>query len=439
MARCALSFSKLSVLRAAEAGTRVRGVAHRRGFPKGILLIFLIALSLRPADGQSRPAKSEAEANGALNQGQQIASAVSTVTGTAISPLFGVCLLGVYQYVRTPQSERAALPFYSRPIFWSTVGIILILVLLKDTIGGAAPLLKKPLDALEVLVLNKAALILIAFPVMIHEISRVTGVQLTDVFTALEPVAYAADFSGFGSATHIAAAAVSLVAGLVITCVMWMTGHVLDVLALLSPFPFLDLLLKGFRNTVVLALGVVTLLSPSVGLAASMVLILIGALVFSKALRLSIMGSCFAWDLLRVMVFGHRASPNMGNGVVGFSVGKVTGLPRHTLGRLTCGESGDLEFRYRVFGFGPHKRQCLDKAGAYQIGRGLLYPSVVVPYRNDIGYRLQFRLLPRYKGSEGDVCAVLKAGEVQDLLLQKGWRRFLNWASADIRTAGPAQ
>jgi hypothetical protein len=390
-------------------------------------------VSLGLARAQGRPEQTKSDETRALTQGQQIATAVSTVTSTAISPLFGVCLLGAYQYVRTPRNERAALPFYSEPIFWISIGIVLILVLLKDTIGGAVPLLKKPLDALEVLVLNKASLVLIAFPVMLHQITSLTGIKLTELFTGLEPVVYAAGFSDVGSAGNVAAAGVSLVAGIIITVVMWVIGHVLDVLCLLSPFPFVDLLLKGFRNAVVLALGVLTVLSPRAGLAVSLVLIAIGLFVFSKALRLSILGSYFAWDLLRRMAFGHRVSPIKGDGVVGFAAGKVAGVPRNTLGHLTCDDRGDLEFRYRILGFGPRRRQRLDKAEVYRIGCGLLYPSVVLPHGDRT--KLQFRLLPRYKGSEDAVCSALGARDVQELLLQKGWRRFLNWAEAEIGTA----
>src|SRR5262249_10481275 len=158
--------------------------------------------------------------------------------------------------------KRDTLPFYSKPGFWITIGVLLILVLLKDTIGTAAPLLKKPLDALGVLVLHKASLILIAFPVMVHQITRLTGVQLASISNALEPVAYAADFATASSAGHIAAAGVSLVAGAIVTIVMWTMGHVVDVLCLLSPFPLLDVLLKGLRNAVVLGLAVLAVLSP---------------------------------------------------------------------------------------------------------------------------------------------------------------------------------
>jgi len=315
---------------------------------------------------------------------------------------------------------------------------MLLLVVLKDTIGAAAPLLKKPLDALGVLVLHKASLILIAFPVMLHEISRLTGVQLAALGNTLEPVAYAADLGTASSAGHIAVTGVSLIAGAIITIIMWTVGHIVDVLCLLSPFPFLDLLLKALRNTVVLVLAITTVLSPRTGLAASLILIAVSTVFFSKALRLAVMGSYFAWDLLLLIAFEHRAGVDHAGGVIGFSTGHVTGIPKHTFGRLTCGENGELEFRYRILGFGPHRRQRLDKVEGCRVGRGLLYPSVLIPGPGSERRHVKFRLLPRYKGAEERVCAVLGAAEVQDLLLQKGWRKFLTWAEADTGTSREA-
>jgi hypothetical protein len=356
---------------------------------------------------------------------------VSTVTSTAISPLFGVCLLGIYQYVHTPEDKRDTLPFYSKPSFWITIGVLLLLVLLKDTIGAAAPLLKKPLDAVGVLVLHKASLILIAFPVMLHQIAGLTAVQ-SALSNTLDPVVYAADFGTAASAGHFAAVGLSLIAGAIITIIMWTIGHGVDVLCLLSPFPLLDVLLKGLRNTVVLGLVVATVLSPRTGLAASLVLIVLGTLLFSKALRLSIMGSYFAWDLLLLIAFRRRATGDKAGGVVGFSTGHVAGLPKHTLGRLTCGENGNLEFRYRILGFGPRRRHPMDKVEGYRIGRGLLYPSVFVPGPGTTRRQVKFRLPPRYKGAEEGVCAALGAVGVEDLPLQKGWRKFLIWAEGGV-------
>ena len=84
-----------------------------------------------------------------LERGRDVARAVATVTGTAVSPLLGVCALGAYTYWKTPPERRAALPFYCAPPFWISLVILLALVMLKDTVGAAAPFLKKPPDAIE--------------------------------------------------------------------------------------------------------------------------------------------------------------------------------------------------------------------------------------------------------------------------------------------------
>jgi len=188
-------------------------------------------------------------------------------------------------------------------------------------------------------------------------------------------------------------------------------------------------LLKGIRNTVAVSLTGAMLVSPRAGLFASLTVIAVTTWLFSRALRLSVVGSCFAWDLLRRMVFGSRAKPVKGDSVAGFSAGNVDVLLEHTLGRLRCGDNGNLEFRYRILFLGPLRTVQLDNAANYQVGRGLLYPSLVLPHRGQSV--LQFRLLPRYKGLEEEVCASLGAGAVQDLLFHKNWRRFWNWAEGE--------
>ena len=41
----------------------------------------------------------------AMGKGQTISTAVATVTGTAISPLVGVCTIGIFDYFRTPKNK----------------------------------------------------------------------------------------------------------------------------------------------------------------------------------------------------------------------------------------------------------------------------------------------------------------------------------------------
>lgn len=341
-----------------------------------------------------------------LNRGQQISIAIATVTSTAISPLLGVCILGIYDYVRAAPEARATLPFYSRPHFWIPIGVLLVLIFFKDSIGSTIPLMKKPLDAIEVLVINKAALVLIAFPVMFHQVSRLTGIR--DLSELVQPVVYAAAPGIFERVEHWGAAALLLTAGTAITLVVWVVGHAADVLALLSPVPWLDLVVKTARAGVMLVVAGCAVMSPMLGLIASGVVIGVSALLFWLALRVLILGWVFGWD---VLLWRKQAAVN--GGVRAFTVGKIHGIPRQTLGKLTRDPNGILEFRYRRLGFGPIRRIRLEDASAYCVGRGILYPSVMLESA------VKFRLLPRYRGAEEAVKSALGLASVRDLGLGK--------------------
>src|SRR5689334_19885187 len=230
--------------------------------------------------GAATLAQSELEkASGAIGKGQSVSTALATVTGTAISPLVGVCAIGIFDYYRTPKEQRGRLPVYEKPKFWIPIGILLLLILLKDTVGGFAPLIKKPLDAIEVLLVNKAALVLVGFPILFHEVARVFGLDsvaqlFAMITTRIVPVVYAAsavDVGGTARAVGNATLAVIMIAvGMVAMIVVWMVGQALDVLALLSPFPFLDFILKAVRNGIFVALAAATVISREAGLVFSL-------------------------------------------------------------------------------------------------------------------------------------------------------------------------
>ncbi len=175
-----------------------------------------------------------------LERGQRVARAVATVTGTAISPLFGVCVLGAYTYAKTPQPNRAALPVYCAPVFWIPLAILVTLVMLKDTVGSAAPLLKKPLDAIEILVVNKAAFLFAVLPVVWHEAAAISNLRppgglLPESFLAVVPTVYAAGPGAStpgGGAIPIALAAIT---GVGVAFAVWLTGHALDILLSVAP------------------------------------------------------------------------------------------------------------------------------------------------------------------------------------------------------------
>jgi hypothetical protein len=386
---------------------------------------------------QSTTGESLPETTRVLSRGQLISTAVATVTSTAISPLLGVCIFGIYDYLTTPERERAKLPLYSKPQFWIPIGILLLLLLLRDSIGTMVPMVKKPLEALQVLVLSKASLILIAFPVMLHQVSRVLGVRdvagvASILGGAIEPSVHAAGASTFEATGHVGLTVFMVLTGALITLVVWLVGHAIDVLALLSPFPLLDLALKSFKTAAVLALAGMAMVSPRAGLVVSLIVIAVCVWLFSRAFRLTLLGTLFAWDLIRLLLHGDHHWGDVRRSILAFTTGKVRGLPRQTLGQLSRNVRGTLEFRYRRLGFGPVRLIRLDDAAKYELGRGLLYPSILLPGPGGSDYTIQFRLLPRYRGSEEAIRAALGLAVVRDLAFTKGIRTLWRWAAGTV-------
>jgi hypothetical protein len=404
-----------------------------------LLLLTLPALSL----GQTNV--EEQQANAALSRAQQVSTAVTTVTSVAVSPLLGVCLLGAWDYFRTPAAQRAHLPFYNFPAFWIPVSLLLILIFIKDTVGGFAPLIKKPLDAIEVLLLNKASLVIIGFPVLFHQIETIAGVSsfrrlFSEILPGFDPVVYAAGPPPgiIDTAGHATLTVLTLLAGSAALVVVWLMSHSIDVLLLLSPFPFLDVLLKGFRIAVFAVLVGTSLVSRSAGLALSLLLIVICAFCAGWAFRLAIFGSVFAWDLLRTMILGLKRVPDADRGIRCFSVARGLRVRKRTFGRLVISPERKLEFCYRRMGFGPSRRVALAREIRYEIGRGLLQPSLIAPGKENEKHRVLFRMLPGYGGSEEILRQQLGLQNVSDIRLPSGLRAFWRWLN-DSGERDPAQ
>jgi hypothetical protein len=223
-----------------------------------------------------------------------------------------------------------------------------------------------------------------------------------------------------------------VVTGVLITLVVWLVGHAIDVLALLSPFPLLDLALKSFKTAAVLALAGMAMVSPRAGLVVSLIVIAVCVWLFSRAFRLTLLGTLFAWDLIRLLLHGDHHWGDVRRSILAFTTGKVRGLPRQTLGQLSRNVRGTLEFRYRRLGFGPVRLIRLDDAAKYELGRGLLYPSILLPGPGGSDYTIQFRLLPRYRGSEEAIRAALGLAVVRDLAFTKGIRTLWRWAAGTV-------
>ena len=391
--------------------------------PRSLILLGVLAVALFQAAQTD-----EQEAQQALKRGERISTALATVTSTAISPLVGVTALGAWRYYRTPRAERDQLPLIEKPRFWIPVLVLLVLIFIKDTFGGFAPLIKKPLDAAEVLFVNHAGLVLVAFPVVLNEVARLMGLRsLRELFslTLGTPVVYAAaaQSSGVHHAFSVATAALYTLVGLLVAFVVWLVGHSFDVLAMISPFPFLDLLLKIVRNTIFAVLLITALLSPHLGLLLSLAIIAFSLLIFGWALRTAVFGTVFALGLLRALLFGAQDRPAPGDGVPAFST-RVRKVPRRTYGRLYAGRDGTLVFAYRRLLVGPENKVAVGKAASFEVGQGIFFPAVIEPIESANHYRVVFRLLPTHRGIEESIRACLELAKVRDIRFTKGIRSF---------------
>jgi hypothetical protein len=150
--------------------------------------------------------------------------------------------MGAWRYYRTPPGQRDQLPPIQKPKFWIPIILLLILIFIKDTFGGFAPLIKKPLDAAEVLFVNHAALMLIGFPVALNQVARVMGLAWArGLFSSIlsEPVVYAAtaQTSGVHHAFSVAMAAFYAIVGLAVAFVVWLVGQSFDVPVMIYASP----------------------------------------------------------------------------------------------------------------------------------------------------------------------------------------------------------
>jgi len=206
------------------------------------------------------------------------------------------------------------------------------------------------------------------------------------------------------------------------------------VLAMISPFPFIDFLLKGLRNTIFAVLAITALLSPHLGLLLCLGIIILSILIFGWALRTAVFGTVFALGLLRALLFEAQDKPNPGERVPAFSR-RVSKVPRRTYGRLHAGQDGLLMFGYRRLLVGPEKTVAVGKASSFEVGQGIFFPSVIEPIESADKHRVIFHLLPTHRGAEESVCACLTLAQVRDTRFTKGLRSF--WKFVTERGGSP--
>ena len=376
----------------------------------GFCLMLAVPLPAATAPAAPAPAKPP---------GVALASAVSTVTGIAISPLLGTAAYGAYLNVRAPdRAARAKLPWFAQWSFFLPALLVVGLCACKDSLGAVLPPgFKKPLDVLETME-NKASGLVAAgavIPLTMNTLSKLVAGSGT---AAADP----------GLATHGLAMLplgtmdlswlldlLTVPFGVAMFVIVWMASHAINVLILLSPWGAVDAALKGLRTALLGLLTVSATLNPWVGAALSVGVIIVAYFVAGWSFRLTVFGSVFCWDFFTLR--RHRFTPAENDNRL-FAGANLATVPPRTYGRLVLRSNGALECFYRPWLVLPERSAAVtaDKA-ELAVGRGLFFSSISTERTGTL-----FILPPRYRGHEDVLArAYLLGGGVRDAGLRRAW------------------
>jgi hypothetical protein len=377
-----------------------------------ILALLSVLLLVTPASAETKKKEK--------TPGIELATMVSQVTGIAISPLLGVSGVGAYQWLKaeTPE-EKARLPWFAQVSFWLPGLLLVGVCAFKDTIAAMAPPgWKKPLDVAEVLE-NKISG-LVAAGAVIPSLVAVASKMISQ-HEALAPAPVLA--GGLG-VLPIAAFDMSWVLtilmvplSIAVFAVVWVVGHAVNVLILLSPWGAVDAALKAMRTAVLSLVAATAFIDPVVGATLSVVIILLAYLMSGWAFRLMIFGSIFSWDFftLRRTRFTLLAD---GNKL--FTGREIAETPPRTYGRLYQNADGKLFFRFRPWLVMPERVIEVPRDGLV-VGKGVFYSEVLGFDKTADKNATLLLLPPRYLGHEEMFARTYRISGTCDIGLRRAW------------------
>lgn len=285
-----------------------------------------------------------------------ITSGITQITGLAINPLLVLIVIGVHDYC-CPTAGKT-LPLYANPWIWGSLcalfATIFGLRLLTPLFPGTGKILK--------------GFILVE--------QKIMGLLAAGLF--MPTIASTLENAGFSSNNHDQVAAAGffgttgyVVAGLLIYSVVWVVSHVIDSLVLLSPFALIDATLLTIRATFLAILAGAYYLSPLFSAGLCCILIVICFLIAGWCIRINLLASTFAFDLLTLRCLWVR--PNQWPLRI-FITGKSGLAPTRTRGLLERDPDG-LRVRWRRF-YWPIKRSTVLHRGSAKLVRGVVWSEL---------------------------------------------------------------
>jgi len=391
------------------------------------LIILVSSFSFASATAQSgdftRPSKDRLP-------GVALTEGISQITGTAISPLLGVCSAGAWRYFQTPSAQRRSLPWFCHPGAWGFGFAILGICIFKDVLGTVAPpLIKKPLDMAELFENKVSGLVASASFVPF------VATQMAQHFDATQAQISPAAHLHYASIIPIAAIGFDLrllfiPLGIAAFFVVWMTSHAINVLIAVSPFGFVDSMLKIFKVSILGLVVLSYLINPYFGAAISLLIVLVAAMLAPSAFRLTVFGTLFASDTIIPWRARRFVTPTEAHA---FMARPLAGVPARTYGRLVRSPDGTSCFSFRPWLI-LSRRTVQLPAGTLAISKGIYFPSLLhSPETADSCTRI-ILFLPRYRSHERAIADHFAISDIRESSLTKGFVAAKAWLTETLNT-----
>jgi MFS family permease len=352
--------------------------------------------------------------------GIELATLASQVTGIAISPMLGVSGVGAYQWMGAhTDAEKAALPWFAHISFWLPALLLVGVCAAKDTIAPMLPPgMKKPLDIAETLE-NKVSGLVAAGAVIPSLVALGSKLITSSAGWEHAPVMV----GGFGmiqlGAMDLSWLLTALMVPLSVAvfAIVWVVGHAINVLILLSPWGGLDTALKGMRTGVLSLVAATAYIDPVVGATLSVIIIVLAYFMAGWAFRLMVFGTEFTWDFF---TFRHTRFQLLADGNKLFTAREIAGAPMRTYGRLHQEADGKLLFKYRPWLILAERTIEVPREGLV-VGKGLFYSEVLGFDQPADKNRTLLLLPPRYRGHEELFARTYRITGTCDVGLRKAW------------------
>ena len=284
------------------------------------------------------------------SRAERLMQSFSMITGLAVSPALGAGAMSAWRWWKTPRELRDELPFYCHPWFFLALLAVAALFMVNGWLGSLFPLLEKPMQLVEQFETRLAALM--ATPLLFDILAELVP-EANGAAAAAREAVLSAGFAfpevDLFLGLSLAFLAFSFVVVLLLTLAT-------NVVILLSPFAFVDTLVRVFRGLFLLALVGASLLHPALGALLSGALLVAALVVLRWTARIADYGLTAVADAAtrRSARMRHLEFPLLGFGCKGLGKHarfarikvnmKADGTYFHKNGRLCRKEETTADF-----------------------------------------------------------------------------------------------